>query len=124
MELLEGVLLAAQREYEERKVRCYGNLYANIAFEPAIDSVTANSLLREADDLSYMQIQLLALVARKDVIPLPRTKLGSGGRVAWLTLSIRNALDDVASRDGGLWRSSTDRLTCCRPPLGYPRTLN
>jgi hypothetical protein len=94
-ELLEGVLLAAQREYEERKVSCYGNLYANIAFEPAIDSVTANSLLREADDLSYTQIQLLALVARKDVIPLPRAKLGTGGRVAWRTASIRNALDDI-----------------------------
>src|SRR5215207_2268417 len=94
-ELLEGVLLAAQREYEERKVRCYGNLYANIAFEPAIDGVTANSLLREADELSYTQIQLLALVARKDVIPLPQASDGSGRDVTWLAASIRNALEDI-----------------------------
>lgn len=93
-ELLEGILLAAQREYEERKVRYYGNLYANIAFEPAIDSVTANYFLREADDLSYTQIQLLGLVARKDAIPLPQAK-PSGGGVAWLAASIRNALDDL-----------------------------
>jgi hypothetical protein len=45
-ELLEGVLLAAQRQYEERKVGCYGNLYAKRRIEPAIDSVTANSLLK------------------------------------------------------------------------------
>jgi hypothetical protein len=94
-ELLEGVLLAAQREYQERKVRCYGNLYANIGFEPAIDSVTADSLLREANDLSYTQIQLLALVARKDVIPLPQTQDGSGEGVAWHAASIRDALDDI-----------------------------
>jgi hypothetical protein len=94
-ELLEGVLLAAQREYEERKVRCYGNLYGNIAFEPAIDRVTANSLLREADDLSYTQIQLLALVARKDVIPLPQASDGSSGSVAWSAASIRHALEEI-----------------------------
>jgi hypothetical protein len=94
-ELLEGVLLAAQREYEERKVRCYGNLYANIAFEPTIDRVTANSLLREVDDLSYTQIQLLALVANKDVLPLPQTLDSSGGGVPWHAASILSALDDL-----------------------------
>jgi hypothetical protein len=94
-ELLEGVLLAAQREYEERKVRRYGNLYASIAFEPTIDSVTANSFLREADDLSYTQIQLLALVARKDAIPLPQARDGSSAGVAWRAASIHRALDDI-----------------------------
>jgi hypothetical protein len=93
-ELLEGVLLAAQREYQERKVRCYGNLYANITFEPIIDSVTADAMLREASDLSYTQIQLLALIARKDVLPLPETRDGSSGG-SWRAWSIRNALDDL-----------------------------
>jgi phage gp46-like protein len=94
-ELLEAVLLAAQREYQERKVRCYGNLYANIGFEPVIDSVTADSLLREADDLSYTQLQLLALVARKDGIPLPQARAGSNGNVSWLAASTLLALDDL-----------------------------
>ena len=99
-ELLEAVLLAAQREYQERKVRCYGNLYANIGFEPVIDSVTADSLLRDAVDMSYPQIQLLALVARKDVLQLPQTSKGSPN-ASWRATSIRRALDDIgyAARD-------------------------
>jgi hypothetical protein len=35
-EILEGVLLAAQKERQEKKVTLYGNLYANIAFDPVL----------------------------------------------------------------------------------------
>lgn len=59
-EMLEGVLLAAQKEYEEKKVRFYGNLYANIAFESDIDRSQANYLIRLLDRLSFRQLCLIA----------------------------------------------------------------
>ena len=36
-ELAEGVMLAAQREHEERKVPYLGNLIANLAFSSSVD---------------------------------------------------------------------------------------
>lgn len=44
-EIIEGTLLAAQRDYEERKLAFYANLIANLPFEPALDRYTANLLL-------------------------------------------------------------------------------
>lgn len=52
----EGVLLAAQREYEEKKLKYYGELLANIAFDESIDKGQANYLLRIAQNLSYRQM--------------------------------------------------------------------
>jgi hypothetical protein len=45
-EILEGILLVAQREYEEKKLPFLGNLYANIAFDSSIDRPYANFLLK------------------------------------------------------------------------------
>lgn len=59
-EMLEGVLLAAQKEYQEKKVRFYGNLYANIAFESDIDRSQANYLIRLLDRLSFRQLCIIA----------------------------------------------------------------
>jgi hypothetical protein len=60
-EILEGILLVAQREHQERKLPFYGNLIANIAFHPEIDRAQANLLIRLAERISYRQICLLAL---------------------------------------------------------------
>ena len=62
-ELAEGVLRAAQREYEERKVPFYGALLANIAFSPQVDRPYANFLLRTAERLSFRQLALLAFLS-------------------------------------------------------------
>jgi hypothetical protein len=64
-EILEGTLLAAKNEYEERKLKYYGNLLANIAYYPEIDRYQANYLLRITERLSYRQICILALFKRK-----------------------------------------------------------
>jgi hypothetical protein len=63
-EIGEGVLIAAQREHEERKLRYYGNLLANIAFDSDIGRAKAAVLVRLVQRLSYRQIVLLALLAR------------------------------------------------------------
>ena len=70
-EIFEGVLLAAQREYEEKKIKFEGNFFANIAFEPSIDEqkidrAYANFLLKLAQGLSYRQLCIVALFVQKD----------------------------------------------------------
>lgn len=61
-EILEGTLLTAQKEYEEKKLEYLGNLYANIPFEEAVDSRMANMLLKIASELTYRQYVILYVV--------------------------------------------------------------
>ncbi len=65
-EIFEGVLLVAQREYQEKKLRFYGNLVANIAFHPEIDRDHANVLIKAGEEVSYRQMCLLALFILRD----------------------------------------------------------
>lgn len=60
-EIAEAVLIAAQREHEERKLPYIANLLAFVAFTLAIDRATANQMIRLAESLSYQQFCLLAL---------------------------------------------------------------
>ncbi|WP_422190596.1 hypothetical protein [Methanoregula sp.] len=60
-EILEGTLLAAKNEYEEKKLKYYGNLVANIAFHSDIDHYHSNYLLRIGERLSYRQLCILDL---------------------------------------------------------------
>ena len=62
-EILEGILISAQREYEEKKLMYYGNLLANIGFHPEISRAMANQLIRIAERLLYRQMSLLAFVS-------------------------------------------------------------
>ncbi|MFA4849827.1 MAG: hypothetical protein WC626_08890 [Methanoregula sp.] len=64
-EILEGTLLASQREHEELKLRYLGNLCGNVAFIPDIDKYQANFLLRLSQNLSYRQLCLLSLFYQK-----------------------------------------------------------
>jgi hypothetical protein len=67
-EIAEGIVLAAQREHEEKKLRCYGTLLANLAFAPGIDRAYSNFLLKTAEALTYRQLCLLTLFTLKDAI--------------------------------------------------------
>ncbi|WP_368158935.1 hypothetical protein [Collinsella aerofaciens] len=62
-ELLEGTLLAAQREHEEKKTVYLARLYANILFHPEISRPTANHLVKLAEQLTYRQIAILNNIA-------------------------------------------------------------
>ena len=88
-EILEGILLVAQREHQEKKLQFYGNLVANIAFHPEIDRAQANLLIRLGERISYRQICLLALFVHKEKFDLRQedyTKVESigGAKVALL----------------------------------------
>jgi hypothetical protein len=60
-EIVEGVLQAAQKDHEEKKLPYYGNLLANIAFSPEVDRGNANLLVKIAGNLSYYQLCFLSI---------------------------------------------------------------
>lgn len=66
-ELLEGTLLAAQREYEEKKTVYLARLYANILFHPEISRPTANHLIKLAEQLTYRQIAIVNSIAAMQI---------------------------------------------------------
>ena len=61
-EIFEGMLLIAQREYEEKKIPYIANLYANIIFDQKIDRGMANQLLKTASELTYRQLVILRVI--------------------------------------------------------------
>lgn len=58
-EILEGTILAAQREFEERKIVYMSKMYANIVFSPEISREMANYLIKLAEQMTYRQIIIL-----------------------------------------------------------------
>jgi len=54
-EVLEALLLAAQRDPEERKIPYYARLMKNVAFSEAIGVYDAHNLMRLLKDLNYRQ---------------------------------------------------------------------
>lgn len=67
-ELFEGVLLKVQNEHQEKKIRFFGNLFANVLFAPDVPITVANYLLLTSEELSYRQLCLLALIEQEGVV--------------------------------------------------------
>ena len=61
-ETLEATLLAAQREYEERKLPYIANLYANIVCDSTVSRETANYLIKTVSEVTYRQLIILKIV--------------------------------------------------------------
>jgi hypothetical protein len=91
-EIIEGVLLAAQRSYEERKVRFLGYLIANISFEPIVDRGLANHLIKLSETLSYRQLCLLSLVSQHERFELPGEDQRIRDQIPWSVWSITRDL--------------------------------
>lgn len=66
-EVLEGIVMSAQREFEELKIQFLGYLYANICYNEDISKQHANQLIRTAQDLSYRQFCILKLLNDKRI---------------------------------------------------------
>ena len=60
-EVLEGILISSQKEYEEKKLKYLGNLLGNISFDENINKPFANQLIRLGESLSYHQLCLLKI---------------------------------------------------------------
>ena len=65
-EILEAVLLKAQREPEEKKIKFMGYLLSSIAFDPEISVQMAHQLTKIAEQLTYQQLCILRLSEVKD----------------------------------------------------------
>jgi hypothetical protein len=76
-ESVEGALIAAQRQHEEKKLGHIGCLIANLPFEATIDRVTANWCIRIAEELSWNQYILLALNGEDESAAL-RARVSAG----------------------------------------------
>lgn len=76
-EVVEGVLLAARDEYEERKLPYLANQLASIAMSTGLSVDTAHRMIRDAESLSWLELRILSMVARPEEFPLPA--LGEGG---------------------------------------------
>ena len=60
-EVTEGLLIAAQRAYDEKRVPYIGRLLANLNFRPDLDVPAASWLTRLGNDVSYTQLCILRL---------------------------------------------------------------
>jgi hypothetical protein len=65
-EVTEGILVAAQREHEEKKIPLMGRLLANVAFDPSISRAQANFLVAVAEGLSYRSLCILTIIAHTE----------------------------------------------------------
>jgi hypothetical protein len=72
-EILEGVLIKAKNEHQEKKLPLLGRFIANLAFSGEVGIGEANHLLRVAEVMTYRQMVVLGLLLLKgeiDSIPL------------------------------------------------------
>lgn len=100
-EVLEGVLLAAQREPQEKKLKFYGNLMANVAFDPEVSRDQANFLISLAEGLSYRQLCLLKLLGpgkRHEDRGLRQTNYMGGGLSEPERVSVMQEVYDLYRR--------------------------
>lgn len=97
-EILEGILLVAQREHEEKKLLFYGNLVANIAFHSEISRAEANLLIRLGERLSYRQICLLKLFMDKDRFRLKQENYRDFGNLGEARVALLQEIYDLYSQ--------------------------
>lgn len=65
VEILEGVLFTAQKEYEEKKLEYMANFYANICFDESISREVASYLIKIAAELTYREIVILSIIGKQ-----------------------------------------------------------
>ncbi|MEU8076074.1 hypothetical protein AB0B31_11545 [Catellatospora citrea] len=94
-EIADGVIVASQREHQQRKLQHLGYLVASIAYESRVDRVTANWALRQASELSWTHYMLLALVDNAE-FTLPEHDLGQ--RPTWQSHSTWEAFSELGER--------------------------
>ena len=66
--ILEGTLLKARNEYEEKKIKFYSNFLANLNFDASISFEKGNTLLKIIEKMSYRQIILLGHIEDVNIL--------------------------------------------------------
>lgn len=65
-EILEGILLTSQKEHQEKKLKYYGNLIANLGFDTNFNREQANHLIKVSEQLTFRQLCIIAVFAHKE----------------------------------------------------------
>lgn len=95
-EVLEGVLLAAQREHEEKKLPFISNLLANILFDPNIDKMQANLMIKISSDITYTQFCILKIFGCTKKFPSLRDENYRGeGQLGFKLISLLEEISDL-----------------------------
>jgi len=63
-ELFEGILLKCKNEYEEKKIKYVSNIYGNVVFDESVNPENVNQILFIAQQLTYRQLLILALIGQ------------------------------------------------------------
>lgn len=71
-EFLEAVLIDAQKEYQEKKIKFLGNLYANSLFKKEFDKHWLFYFLKLSESLSFRQLCYIAVLKDKPMYGLDR----------------------------------------------------
>lgn len=72
-EVVENILLRAQREAEEKKLPFMANLLSNVAFDTSISGQLAHQIVKAAEALTYRQLCLLFLFSGLVTVTLRST---------------------------------------------------
>jgi hypothetical protein len=66
-EILEGIILTAQKTYEEKKIKFIGKLYANLLFINESDLAMSNFMLNLSNDLTYRQYIIINILKNREI---------------------------------------------------------
>lgn len=81
-EIINGIIISSRNEHEERKLKYYGYLFANIMFKDNLDRDECNRLIKISRELTYCQIKLINMYVISQTVQVPilqredYTKLG------------------------------------------------
>lgn len=77
-EVVEAVLIAAQREPQEKKLEYLGCMLAQIAYHDEIPAETAMWMINMAERCTWTQYTLISMIGRKDQFDLSGIEVGQG----------------------------------------------
>ena len=79
-EIWESLLSKCQREASERKLTYMANLFAGVAFDESVGLDLAHQLIYAVEQLSYRQLCILRMLARRDSLELRSTPYKQPGQ--------------------------------------------
>lgn len=118
-EVLEALLIAAGSTAQERKLRHVAAFYASLAFKPEIGADYAALLLAQAQQLTYRQLVLLAVLSgeRRDKLRVALDASGTGGRFLFGD-EVALELDDLQTRRLAGMGQPGGRVAAATTPFG------
>jgi hypothetical protein len=114
-EIYEGILLAAQREHEEKKVQFLANLLVNFAFYPIVDKSMANLLIKLGKAITYRQMCIISIFGRTNEFELRKENYRGLEEIKFTVISL---LEEIAD----LWKQEI--LTSSAPGLKGMTSIN